>query len=89
MKLIDQVYKVSKNDEISDLIQYASGFTNLASTSIILETINPIESRLSNDKATSSQNIDFHDKIKLDVFERQQNRCYENYSERLNGRGFW
>lgn len=60
-------YEISKNDEISDLIQYASGFTNLASTSIILETINPIESRLSNDKATSSQNIDFHDKIKLDL----------------------
>ena len=60
-------YEISKNDEISDLIQYASGFTNLASTSIILETINPIESRLSNDKATSSQNIDFNDKIKLDL----------------------
>ena len=39
-------YEISKNDEISDLIQYASGFTNLASTSIILETINPLESRL-------------------------------------------
>ena len=60
-------YEISKNDEISDLIQYASGFTNLASTSIILETINPLESRLSNDKATSSQNIDFNDKIKLDL----------------------
>ena len=60
-------YEISKNDEISDLIQYASGFTNFASTSIILETINPIESRLSNDKATSSQNIDFNDKIKLDL----------------------
>lgn len=60
-------YEISKNDEISDLIQYASGFTNFASTSIILETINPIESRLSNDNATSSQNIDFNDKIKLDL----------------------
>ena len=60
-------YEISKNDEISDLIQYASGFTNLASSSIILETINPLESRLSNDKATSSQNIDFNDKIKLDL----------------------
>jgi len=59
-------YEISKDDEISDLIQYASGFTSLASTSIILETINPIESRLSNDKVTSSQNIDFNDKIKLD-----------------------
>ena len=60
-------YEISKNDEISDLIQYASGFTNLASTSIILETINPLESRQSNDKATSSQNIDFNNKIKLDL----------------------
>ena len=60
-------YEISKNDEISDLIQYASGFTNLASSSIILETINPLESRPSNDKATSSQNIDFNDKIKLDL----------------------
>tara|TARA_B100000579_G_scaffold46741_1_gene32606 strand:+ start:20974 stop:22860 length:1887 start_codon:yes stop_codon:yes gene_type:complete len=60
-------YEISKNDEISDLIQYASGFTNFASTSIILETINPIDSRISNDKATSSQNIDFNDKIKLDL----------------------
>ena len=30
-------YEISKNDEISDLIQYASGFTNLASTSIIFD----------------------------------------------------
>ena len=60
-------YEISKNDEISDLIHYASGLTNLASTSIILETINPIDSRLSNDEATSSQNIDFNDKIKLDL----------------------
>ena len=60
-------YEISKNDEISDLIHYASGLTNLASTSFILETINPIDSRLSNDEATSSQNIDFNDKIKLDL----------------------
>lgn len=60
-------YEISKNDEISDLIHYASGLTNLASTSFILETINPIDSRLSNDEATSSQNIDFNDQIKLDL----------------------
>ncbi len=60
-------YEVSKNDKISDLIHYASGFTSFASTSIILETIDSIDNRLSNDNATSSQNIDFNDKIKLDL----------------------
>ncbi len=60
-------YEISKNDEISDLINYASGFTNFASTSIILESIDSFDGRVSNDKATSSQNIDFNDKIKLDL----------------------
>ena len=60
-------YEISKNDEISDLINYASGFTSFASTSIILESVDSFDSRVSNDKATSSQNIDFNDKIKLDL----------------------
>lgn len=53
-------YEVFNDEKISNLIDYASGFTRNASTSIVIDTIDPFDIRESNDKALSSINIDFN-----------------------------
>ena len=52
-------YEILDDDSIDDLIRYAGGFTSLASSTIIVDIIKPIEERISNDNAQSSINIDF------------------------------
>jgi protein involved in polysaccharide export with SLBB domain len=52
-------YELLDNESIDDLIRYAGGFTSLASSNIIIDTVIPIEERISNDNAQSSISIDF------------------------------
>jgi len=53
-------FEVFNDEKISNLIDYASGFTTYASTSMVIDTIDPFDIRKSNDKALSSINIDFN-----------------------------
>jgi protein involved in polysaccharide export with SLBB domain len=54
-------YETVKGESLSDLINYAAGLTALASPTIIVDTIVPIESRQNNDSAISSMIIDLRD----------------------------
>ncbi len=54
-------YETVKGESLSDLINYAAGLTALASPTIIVDTIMPIESRKNNDSAISSMIIDLRD----------------------------
>lgn len=54
-------YETVKGESLSDLINYAAGLTALASPTIIVDTIMPIESRQNNDSAISSMIIDLRD----------------------------
>ena len=53
------IYELRDEETIESLISYAGGFTPLASSNIILDTIIPLEERKSDDYAQSSINIDF------------------------------
>ena len=52
-------YELLFNESISDIISYASGFTSVASSTLILNQIIPIEKRLSDDNARTSTAISF------------------------------
>jgi protein involved in polysaccharide export with SLBB domain len=52
-------YELLSNESISDLVEYASGLTSAASSTIILNQIIPIEERLSDDNARTSTALDF------------------------------
>lgn len=51
-------YELNSKDDINDLISYAAGFEARASSVITIDTIIPIEKRISQDNAISSLNID-------------------------------
>ena len=50
-------YESVEGESVKNLIAYASGFTSEASSSATIKTIIPLESRISDDNARSSQNI--------------------------------
>jgi len=50
-------YELIENEKITDLIEFASGLTSKASSSIILDKIIPLNDRLSDDNARTSQSI--------------------------------
>jgi protein involved in polysaccharide export with SLBB domain len=50
-------YELVEGESVKTLVGYASGFTSEASSNIIIKNIIPIESRISDDNARSSQNI--------------------------------
>jgi len=52
-------YELLNNDTLSDLVNYASGFTSSASSNLILDKIIPVDQRSSDDNAKSSMNIKF------------------------------
>jgi protein involved in polysaccharide export with SLBB domain len=52
-------YELLNNDTLTDLINYASGFTSNASSNLILDKIIPVDQRSSDDNAKSSMNINF------------------------------
>ena len=53
-------YELLKNDTLTDLVNYASGFTSNASSNLILDKIIPVDQRSSDDNAKSSMNINFN-----------------------------
>ena len=53
-------YELLNNDTLTDLINYASGFTSNASSNLILDKIIPVDQRSSDDNAKSSMNINFN-----------------------------
>ncbi len=58
-------YELLSNESLSDLINYASGFTSNASSNLILDKIIPVDQRSSDDNAKSSMNINFKNDAKL------------------------
>ena len=54
-------YELLSNETISDIIIFASGFTNMASSNIIVDQITPIDKRISDDNAMTSININYAD----------------------------
>jgi len=54
-------YELLKNETLDDLIRHAAGLTSNASSNIIIDMIQPIGQRLSDDNAMSSKNIKFKD----------------------------
>jgi len=50
-------YESIEGESVKNLIGYASGFTSEASSSITIKNIIPLENRISDDNARSSQNI--------------------------------
>jgi protein involved in polysaccharide export with SLBB domain len=52
-------YELLNNDTLTDLANYASGFTSTASSNLILDKIIPVDQRSSDDNAKSSMNINF------------------------------
>ena len=52
-------YELLNNDTLTDLVNYASGFTSHASSNLILDKIIPVDQRSSDDNAKSSMNINF------------------------------
>ncbi|MAQ72349.1 MAG: hypothetical protein CMG20_02130 [Candidatus Marinimicrobia bacterium] len=52
-------YELLNNDTLTDLVNYASGFTSNASSNLILDKIIPVDQRSSDDNAKSSMNINF------------------------------
>ena len=50
-------YESVEGESVKELITYASGFTSEASSSITIKNIIPLEKRISDDNAQSSQNI--------------------------------
>ena len=56
-------YELLEGESLDILVEYASGFTAEAASSIKIDTINPLENRKSDDNAKSSQNIIFIDKL--------------------------
>jgi len=52
-------YETLDSESLSNLINHAGGFTSTASSTIIVDTIIPMENRISDDNAISSINIDF------------------------------
>ena len=50
-------YESVEGESVKNLIAYASGFTSEASSKITIKTIIPLENRISDDNARSSQNI--------------------------------
>ena len=55
-------YETLVSDSLYELIQYAAGLNaNAASTGILIDTIVPIEDRMSDDNASSSKNVNFKD----------------------------
>jgi protein involved in polysaccharide export with SLBB domain len=53
-------YELLNNDTLTDLVNYASGFTSSASSTLILNQIIPVEERLSDDNARTSIAIKFN-----------------------------
>ena len=54
-------YELLKNETLDDLIRHAGGLTSNASSNIIIDMIQPIGQRLSDDNAMTSKNIKFKD----------------------------
>ena len=54
-------YEVLENDTLDDIISYAAGLEAKASSSVIIDTITPMESRSSINNGISSINIDLND----------------------------
>lgn len=52
-------YELLNNDTLTDLVNYASGFTSSASSNLILDKVIPVDQRSSDDNAKSSMNINF------------------------------
>ncbi len=52
-------YELLENEHLGNLIDYAGGLTAMASSTMIVDKIIPIENRLSDDNATSSMNVNF------------------------------
>ena len=50
-------YELLEDEKITDLIEFASGLTSKASSSLILDQIIPFDDRLSDDNARTSQSI--------------------------------
>tara|TARA_B100001175_G_C19499058_1_gene637011 strand:+ start:28 stop:1962 length:1935 start_codon:yes stop_codon:yes gene_type:complete len=55
-------YELKLDESLSDIIEYAAGFTSSASSSLILSQIIPIEERLSDDNARTKIAINFKNK---------------------------
>ncbi len=51
-------YELLSNESLSDLVEYASGFTSNASSTLILNQIIPVEERFSDDNARTSIALD-------------------------------
>ena len=54
-------YEIAEGESLASLIVHASGFTAVASSSIMIKTIVPLEKRMSDDNAQSSINVNFKD----------------------------
>ena len=50
-----------ENETLSDLISHAGGLSYSASSNIIIDTIDPIKARSSDDNAMLSTNVNFND----------------------------
>lgn len=58
-------YESIDNDKIRDIINYAAGVTESASSNILLDQIIPLSERLSDDNAVTSKNIKLDNNINL------------------------
>ena len=58
-------YEILDNENLGNLIDYATGLKAKASSAILIDTIVPIENRLSDDYAISSMNINFSQSNKI------------------------
>ena len=54
-------YELLENETLSDLISHAGGLSYSASSNIIIDTIDPIKARSSDDNAMLSTNVNFND----------------------------
>jgi len=54
-------YEVLKNETLNDMVNYAAGLEALASSNATIDIVIPMDNRTSEDKGTSSINIDLND----------------------------
>jgi protein involved in polysaccharide export with SLBB domain len=60
-------YEILPNEYLQDLIKHASGLTAMASSTIVVDTITPMDMRDYDDKAISSTNINLNDDSKFNL----------------------
>jgi len=60
-------YEILPNEYLQDLIKHASGLTAMASSTIVVDTITPMNMRDYDDKAISSANINLNDDSKFNL----------------------